>query len=443
MMDGHFILQIAPIFALLIVLLILFRGELAGFFGKDAGGRSAKRKRAGKGAAAEYQPPRFRVTFRGKAVLTVGAVSVLCALSFGGRLYSCLAILTAVLFVYAFVSCLWTKRTLCFTQQLTSHKTFRGENGALRITQQHFCPLPVSPVTLNCLCAGYAEEYELPGIPFREYTASHSLRAAHVGLYGTGIRWAEISDLFGLLCVRKKPSSGLMPLAVLPNPFPIDKPRTTVGDDGASALGRTQEDYNAPEDVRAYRPGDAMKRIHWKLSSRKRELLVRRFEMPAPPDTLILLDCAPPVGGESVTEGGERLRDALCETAVAVAKLQMGDASPVRLPLYGANATEFTSDQASGLALLQEMLASQPFTGGEDFARVLNLELRRMRRTGAAVIITTRLNAQIVEGVSHIRRMGPTARLYLVTFTPDAPEYQPYVTRLQHHLVEVCYVTPA
>ena len=66
-----------------------------------------------------------------------------------------------------------------------------------------------------------------------------------------------------------------------------------------------------------------------------------------------------------------------------------------------------------------------------------------MRRTGAAVIITTRLDAGIVEGVSHIRRMGPSARLYLVTYTPDDPEYQPYVTRLQHHLVEVCYVTPA
>ena len=137
------------------------------------------------------------------------------------------------------------------------------------------------------------------------------------------------------------------------------------------------------------------------------------------------------------------LRDALCETAVAVANMQMEDQSPVRLPLYGESANEFSSDNAAGLTLLQEMLARQPFGNGEDFARVLNLELRRMRRTGAAIIITTRLDARIVEGVSHIRRMGPSARLYLVTYTPDDPRYQPFVTRLQHHLVEVCYVTPA
>ena len=186
-----------------------------------------------------------------------------------------------------------------------------------------------------------------------------------------------------------------------------------------------------------------MKRIHWKLSSRKRELVVRRFETPAPPDTLILLDCNEPLGGENINEGKECLRDAMCETAVAVARMQMEDGSPVRLPMYGKQANEFSSDQAEGLALLQEMLASQPFGAGEDFARVLNLELRRMRRTGAAVVITTRLDAQVVEGVTHIRRMGPSARLYLVTYTPEAPEYQPYVARLQHHLVEVCYVTPA
>ena len=186
-----------------------------------------------------------------------------------------------------------------------------------------------------------------------------------------------------------------------------------------------------------------MKRIHWKLSSRKRELLVRRFETPAPPDTLILLDCDTPRGGENVKEGAENLRDALCETAVAVARMQMEDRSPVRVPIYGQRANEFSSDHAASLSLLQEMLACQPFGIGEDFSRVLNLELRRMRRTGAAVIITTRLDARIVEGVSHIRRMGPSARLYLVTYTPDLPDYQPYVARLQHHLVEVCYVTPA
>ena len=54
---------------------------------------------------------------------------------------------------------------------------------------------------------------------------------------------------------------------------------------GRALPGRSGEDVTSPEDTRAYRLGDPFKRIHWKLSIRARELIVRRFEIPEPPDT--------------------------------------------------------------------------------------------------------------------------------------------------------------
>ena len=382
------------------------------------------------------------MTRRGAAVLTALITGALCALSLGNLLYLYVAILLALVLLYSFITCLWAKRTAECRQHLSASSVSRGESAQLVVQVYHACPLPVGPLRGEYLYAGQEGELLFPSAPFKSVTRRFPLSARHVGRYDAGVSALWAGDLFGFR-MKIRPAAAPSPLTVLPRPFDIEKPRFNLGDDGAAALGRTQEDYSAPEDVRAYRPGDAMKRIHWKLSSRKRELLVRRFETPAPPDTLILLDCDTPLGGEKVAEGKECLRDALCETAVAVARLQMEDQSPVRLPIYGSRANEFSSDHAAGLALLQEMLAAQPFGGGEDFARVLNLELRRMRRTGAAIIITTRLDAQIVEGVSHIRRMGPNVRLYLVTYQPEDPAYQPFVTRLQHHLVEVCYVTPA
>lgn len=383
------------------------------------------------------------MTRRGAAVITALLTSALCALSLGNLLYLYIAVLLGLVLLYSFVSCLWARQTAECRQHLSAQSVPRGDSAFLAAQAYHACPLPISPLRGQYAWAGQEGECEFPAAPFRSATRRVPLSARHVGQFNAGVGSLIIQDVFGLFQMRKKPSASGSVLTVLPRPFEIEKPRFSLGDDGSAALSRTQEDYNAPEDVRAYIPGDAMKRIHWKLSSRKRELLVRRFETPAPPDTLILLDCDTPLGGENVAEGKESLRDALCETAVAVARLQMEDGSPVRLPIYGSRANEFSSDHAAGLTLLQEMLAAQPFGGGEDFARVLNLELRRMRRTGAAVIITTRLDAQIVEGVSRIRRMGPSARLYLVTYTPDDPAYQPFVARLQHHLVEVCYVTPA
>ena len=381
------------------------------------------------------------MTRRGWTALAVFLTAAVSALSLGNAMYLYIALLLALVFVYAFVTCFWARLTARCGQRLSSPSVSRGEPVTLSIYAGHRCPLPVS--AMRCIFQDSEQECLFSPRPFHVQERRVPLNARHVGIYEAGLMELTVSDIFGLFRLRVPIAGKDAYLTVLPRPFDIEKPRMILGDEGSVALARTQEDYNAPEDVRAYRTGDAMKRIHWKLSSRKREILVRRFETPAPPDTLILLDCGEPLGGENVNEGKECLRDAMCETAVAVARMQMEDGSPVRLPMYGRHANEFSSDHAKGLTLLQQMLAAQPFGGGEDFVRVLNLELRRMRRTGAAVIITTKLDAQVVEGVTHIRRMGPSVRLYLVTYIPEAPEYQPYVARLQHHLVEVCYVTPA
>lgn len=383
------------------------------------------------------------MTRRGLAVLSALLTSAFCALSLGGTLYWYIAILLSALLVYSFLSCLLARQTASCRQHLTTPTVSRGESAQLYLKAEHKCPLPVGGMRGVFSYAGQQMDCAFDAVPFQTQEQRIPLPTRHVGQFDTQLNYLAVRDVFGLFEMKRKPRKRDEMLTVLPRPFDIEKPRIILSDDGNAALSRTQEDYNAPEDVRAYQPGDAMKRIHWKLSSRKRELLVRRFETPAPPDTLILLDTDTPMGGENVNEGKMNLRDALCETAVAVANMQMEDGSPVRLPLYGERANEFSSDHKASLTLLQEMLACQPFSGGEDFARVLNLELRRMRRTGATIVITTRLDARIVEGVSRIRRMGPSARLYLVTYTPDSPEYQPYVSRLQHHLVEVCYVTPA
>ncbi|MBQ7656845.1 MAG: DUF58 domain-containing protein [Clostridia bacterium] len=383
------------------------------------------------------------MTRRGGAALAMLVTSAVSALSLGNAMYLYICLLLLLAFIYAFATCLWARLSAECSQRLSSKSVFRGERVFLSVRAFHRCPLPVSAMQGVFLYNGQETDCLFPARPYRSQERRLPLEARHVGVYPAGLARLTVSDLFGFFRFRVPVSDGASALTVLPRPFDIEKPRMVLGDDGSAVLARTQEDYNVPEDVRAYRTGDAMKRIHWKLSSRKRELLVRRFETPAPPDTLILLDCENPLGGENVNDGKACLRDAMCETAVAVARMQMEDGSPVRLPLYGERANEFSSDRAGELTILQEMLAGQPFGGGEDFARVLHLELRRMRTTGAAVIITTRLDAQVVEGVTHIRRMGPSARLYLVTYTPEAPEYQPFVAHLQHHLVEVCYVTPA
>lgn len=383
------------------------------------------------------------MTGRLYAALGVLIMTGMSALSLGGPVFYLIAWVLIFMIIYSGVSVLLARQLTAITQGMDSLQVERGGKARLIVGLATRNPLPAGPVSLGLsLPDGKSEVQLYPGF-LGEKTADFNLLFNHVGVWPCGAQAMKFTDIFGLFNLKKTIKTSLPQMLVLPRGFEVQPMPFAQMDDGRALPNRTGEDVTSPEDTRPYRQGDPFKRIHWKLSSRTRELVVRRFEVPAPPDTLILMDCTEPVGGEGKQDSRLRLRDTLCETALAVAAMQMAGEHPVRLPLYGATQTEFQSDRSGALHLLKAELAYQLFRGGEPFERVLNLELRRMRRTGATVVITTRLDASIVEGVNNIRASGPNVRFYLITFDAGHERYTPYIQRLQQHMVEVNYVTPA
>ena len=381
------------------------------------------------------------ITRRFTAMTVFLAVLVLLSLSLGSGIYLYAAALIGLILLFSAVSAAILKATLRVDVRVREEEIPRCEKVHMSVEVSQRCPFPASNALVRVIKGGKEEEILLPIRPFRADSMGLTAPAPHVGNQAFSVVSVTVSDFFSLLDVRVRPAARKNVL-VLPRPFDIEKPTFLVGDEGRAALKLSQEDNTSPEDVRAYVPGDALKRVHWKLSARKGEVMVRRYETPAPPDTLILTDNARPEGGAD-DESTAVLRDLVCETCAAVADLQLRDASPVRVPMYGDAPGEFTADTPAHSLLLQEMLARQSFDSDFPFERVLRLELRRMRRTGAVIVITTRLSPAIVEGIICIRRMGPSVRLYLASLKTDEEKVRELVSRLQRHLVEVCYVTPA
>lgn len=152
-------------------------------------------------------------------------------------------------------------------------------------------------------------------------------------------------------------------------------------------------------------------------------------------------DTAPPLLASGMDESRRAfLQDALLETAASVVACQIRQDNPVRMPLVGDRPMEYSSRM--GLPLLLEELARCTFNETERFERVMMMQLGELRKTGAVVVITTRLYSEMVELMVRMKRMGPNVRLYLVHYNPEEPELVPLVTRLQHAGIEVNYVTP-
>ncbi len=382
-----------------------------------------------------------RIRCRIALPLTIMLSLLVAALSTGSSVFLAASILVGMLILTGFLGVWWTARTLAVTAFLTDAAVQRGEDVTLEIGLKCGGFIPVAPLTVE-ISPGPdrpAQSLRLDAAPGRQTRLTLNFHAAHVGVTRPGVERVVISDLLGMFSVEKHPPVRGGELIVLPLPFDVGELTYAAGDTGSESMARASEDITSPSDVRAYQPGDAMKKIHWKLSLRKQELMVRRYEVPVMPDALVLLDCSkPPRTADAHAQSD--LRDALLETAASVMQQNIQSEHPAKMPIHGDHPIEL--DKGMGMPVILEALARVDFSAPDKFDRMLMLEMRRMRKVGCTVVISARLNSRMVDVMTAMRRMGPCLRLYLVTFDPEEPAKIPLISRLQSAGIEVCYVTP-
>ena len=183
-------------------------------------------------------------------------------------------------------------------------------------------------------------------------------------------------------------------------------------DEGPEFRSTATEDTASPSDVRAWQDGDELKRVHWKLSLRKRELVVRTFEESARPDTLIIPDL------QQITALRDQqltIEDAICEAALDAAKAQLDAGYPVRMPLVSAHPSELSAQFPADFAGFPDAMLRAVFDSPYDFERVLMLMLGRLQRTGGAVLVTARLTTRIADMAMRMQHSGITTKLIWVT----------------------------
>ena len=369
------------------------------------------------------------------------AMLLTAAMSTGSTLLFVLAIMVALTVFVCLISVIWASATVRITAEIEDQTVYRGEHTTLVLGVSHGGWIPVAPVILEIpsMSGGDSRKIRLKDIPGRVQSLRMPIDAAHVGIYTSGIQTCMIEDMLGMFQRVIRPDETVYSLTVLPRVFDVDPLVMAPGDPGSELMARANEDLNAPSDIRAYQPGDAMKKIHWKLSARKQELIVRKFEEPLLQEVLILMDCSrPPFHGDSQAEAD--IRDTLLETAASLFSAQMRTDHEIRMPLTGSRPAE--ADRSIGTTIALKYLAGVDFSETDRFERVLQMESSRMSKVGCVAVVTARLNYAMVDIVTRIHRTGPNLRLYLVTSTPEDANVLPLISRLQHSEIEVAYVTP-
>lgn len=319
-------------------------------------------------------------------------------------LLACAASLAAVLF--AMLSCR-------ITQTVENRQAVRRGTCRYILRVSMITPLPIAPLTLAiCLPSGKKSEFALNTRLFGTTESDNEFSCPHVGVFPVGVTQVVFADCFGLFAFRSAIKEPAAAVTVLPNPRETAPLRYSPGEGETSAAQRAQADRTTPTDTRAWQEGDELKRVHWKLSMRRQELMVHTYETPQRPDALVLIDCAPPPA-----EGTARAKmiDALTETCAGVLKSLLDAGRIARLPLAGDAHRELSGQTSEALDPMLHALAQESFKKQTDFARMLLTASRRMRRTGSTAILTARLTPQIADAIIALGRMGPHTCLMLIT----------------------------
>ncbi len=121
-----------------------------------------------------------------------------------------------------------------------------------------------------------------------------SLKSEHAGNLIISMRGIRIYDYLRLFSLRKR-NPGEIKAAVLPNYYELLELKFSGGcsnhiDSDTYSLTKSGDDPSEIFAIREYREGDRLQRIHWKLSRKQDQLMIKEFSEPISCSILLLVD---------------------------------------------------------------------------------------------------------------------------------------------------------
>lgn len=184
---------------------------------------------------------------------------------------------------------------LCLRLQLSGSGTEcrRGEARQWRLEVKRPVFLPMPRLTLR-LCfhndlTGWTEKRRVICSDLSDKKQVFTVQADHCGRVNCQVTRARLLDCLGVFAI---PVRLPVPAAVLVLPVPtlsVELPDLGLMDAPVAAQGN-QRIPNGDYELRDYRPGDPLRAVHWKLSSKRDELVVREWQGTCSPRVILAVD---------------------------------------------------------------------------------------------------------------------------------------------------------
>ncbi|RJQ81077.1 DUF58 domain-containing protein [Amycolatopsis panacis] len=235
------------------------------------------------------------LTTRGRCLLAAGIAAAVCSLVLNERdlLRVAIFVVALPLLVAAYIAA--TRLRLGAARALRPERVAVGSPGEAHLQLWRSGRLPGGEVLLEDgvpYALGTRPRFVVERLPHdRRVLLRYPLEPSLRGIQQVGPLRATITDPFGL-CEFDRELIGHSRLVVVPRVVPLwglpGGSGIGAGDDGSVRLHSGQGEPDVI--VRHYRTGDDMRKVHWRSTARRDEIMVRVEERPWRGGTTVLLD---------------------------------------------------------------------------------------------------------------------------------------------------------
>jgi uncharacterized protein (DUF58 family) len=236
------------------------------------------------------------LTLRGRSLFAAGLAASACGLALHEVNVLRIGVFLLVLPVVAYLMVARTRYRLTCTRRLDPVRVAAGRAARVVLRLENVSRLPT-----GVMLAEDAVPYMLGGrprfvldrvLPQATINVDYAVRSQQRGRYRIGPLTVRLTDPFGL-CELARSFTAADVLVVTPTVVTLPDVRLS-GDWAGAGESRARSIASAGEDdaaTREYRLGDDLRRIHWRSTARRGELMVRREEQPWQSRAVLLLDC--------------------------------------------------------------------------------------------------------------------------------------------------------
>lgn len=346
------------------------------------------------------------------------------------------AVILVIVLAYPFAAAGITALQLIFLKaEFTQTRLTLPKNKSFDfcINVRNASPLPCAPLELMC---SLPDPESGRFIRKRVYVSLSPLASAKLvvegrhmyrGCYAAEVESISAIDPLRIIRITKKQDSRLT-LVFLPRKLALeDVMSSAVGEQNFSSPSMVTAEKEEFSHIRDYRLGDNIRLIHWKLTAKQNELMIKQYDSVNDKRILVVCDwsdiVAPPVSpvppkkrhGKALTgiasggNGDSLLRaDTIIETALAFVKtaLDCGIHSTVQMA-QESDFREFSITNDPEYERFYEMMTILPVTANgkhEDFLELLDSS--DTSQAAAVVLITSTLTPDVVSRAEEYAKSG-------------------------------------